>query len=472
MDKLRDNFKKIGPWLIVTFSTVILFEVLEHFAEVRAVMSNVLSVIMPFVVGAALAWLLDIPARKIEEKWVHNRGAAIAITLFGVILAVYLLGATVIPQVRDSATDFSTNISVYADNLQKLIQKTIAYTEKLPFHDKLNLENGLEMIVNDWESIWNGIKELASNYSDSIFEYGKAIGQGFASSLIAIAAMIFILIEKEHLLHTIKKLGKAVFSEKLYTEIARICTLSDKMLSGFLIGKFLDSAIIGVITAIVMSIFHMPLVALISVIVAVTNIIPVVGPIIGGGIGGVLILFVSPKSLIPFLILILVIQQVDGNIIGPKILGDNVGMPTTWTLFAIIVGGKLFGIVGMVLGVPVFAVIYTLIREFISKRLEEKGYSDMLKPTPTEQRRLERKEAKRQRLEERLKRKHKNVPVEEEYEAESEDQQELIREAACEDETLYRDSVCENEASCNAEAIHDEEESSDADKSDESSGKE
>ena len=126
----------------------------------------------------------------------------------------------------------------------------------------------------------------------------------------------------------------------------------------------------------------------------------------------------------------------------------------------------------MVLGVPVFAVIYTLIREFISKRLEEKGYSDMLKPTPTEQRRLDRKEAKRQRLEERLKRKHKNVPVEEEYEAESEDQQELIREAACEDETLYRDSVCENEASCNAEAIHDEEESSDADKSDESSGKE
>jgi predicted PurR-regulated permease PerM len=150
------------------------------------------------------------------------------------------------------------------------------------------------------------------------------------------------------------------------------------MLSDFLLGKFADSVVIAAITAIVMAIFRMPLVALISVIVGITNMVPVAGPFIGGGIGGVIILLVSPKSLIPFLIMILAIQQLDGNIIGPKILGDRVGLPTIWTLFAIIVGGKLFGIVGMVLGVPIFAVIYTLVKEFVEKQLKKKGEVELL----------------------------------------------------------------------------------------------
>ena len=122
----------------------------------------------------------------------------------------------------------------------------------------------------------------------------------------------------------------------------------------------------------------MPLVALISVIVGITNFVPYFGPFVGAIIGGIFIFLVSPKSLIPFLIMILAIQQLDGNLIGPKILGNTVGLPTVWTLFAIVIGGKLFGIFGIVLGVPIFAVIYTLVKEGVELQLQKKGASDML----------------------------------------------------------------------------------------------
>lgn len=370
MNQFQNMLKKTGPWLLTALLAITFYEVLEHFQSVVEVFRNVISIIMPFLVGIAFAWLLDIPVRKLQEKLIKKRGIAVFVVLICVGLLLWLLVAMVVPQVRDSAADFSYNMSTYIDNLINLLQK-------LPLSKKLNFDS-LESFLSSWESLSQQLFDWLSSYSGDIFEYGKAIGQGVISSIIALAAMLFILLDKNHLLAQVKKFGRAVLPENFYKESIRIWHLSDKMLSDFLMGKFLDSLVIGIITAIVMSIFRMPLVALISVIVGITNVIPVAGPFIGGGIGGVIILLVSPKSLIPFLIMILAIQQLDGNIIGPKILGDTVGLPTIWTLFAIVVGGKLFGIAGMVLGVPVFAVIYTLIKEFVEKQLRKKGAYDML----------------------------------------------------------------------------------------------
>lgn len=370
MNRFQSMFKKTGPWLVTALIAITFYEVLEHFQSVAAVFQNVVSVLMPFFVGAALAWLLDIPIRKLQERLIKKRVIAVLVVLVGVGLLIWLLVAAVVPQVEDSAADFTSNISTYFDNLMNLI-------EKLPLSKKMNFDS-LESFLSSWEDLSQQLFNWMSNYSNSIFEYGKAIGQGVVSFVVALAAALFILLDEDHLLAQIKMLGRAVMSENFYKESLRIWHLADKMLSDFLLGKFADSLVIGIITAIVMSIFKMPLVALISVIVGITNIIPVVGPFIGGGIGGIIILLVSPKSLIPFLIMILAIQQLDGNIIGPKILGDTVGLPTIWTLFAIIVGGKLFGIVGMVFGVPIFAVLYTLIKEFVEKRLKKKGAVEML----------------------------------------------------------------------------------------------
>lgn len=370
MNQFQNMLKKTGPWLLTALVAITFYEVLEHFQSVLNICDKVISILMPFFVGIALAWLLDIPTRKLQEKLIKKRAIAVIVVLIGVGLLIWLLVAMVVPQVRDSATDFAKNLSMYFDNLMNLL-------EKLPLSEKWNFDN-LKSFLSNWENISKQLFDWVGNYSGSIFEYGVAIGQGLISAIISIAAMLFIMFDKDHLLTQIKMVARATLSENLYNESLRIWHLADKMLSGFLMGKMADSIVIAAITAIVMSIFQMPLVALISVIVGITNMIPVAGPFIGGGIGGVIILLVSPKSLIPFLIMILAIQQLDGNIIGPKILGDTVGLPTVWTLFAIVVGGKLFGIVGMVLGVPIFAVIYTLIKEFVEKQLKKKGETKLL----------------------------------------------------------------------------------------------
>ena len=370
MNRFQEIVRKNGPLLIVALISIAFYEVLEHFGQVFTAFQNAFNLLMPFWVGIGLAWLLDIPTRKLQEKWIKRRSLAVLVVLVCVGILLWLLGVIVVPQVRDSIIDFMNNFSDYSDNL-------LATIKGLPFSQALDMKN-LEDILGDWQKLSEQIVEWFGDYSKNIFEYGKAIGHTLYEAVIAFAAMLFILLDKDHLVAEIKMVSRALFSETVYNELLRIWHLSDKMLSGFLLGKFADSLIVGLITAVTMLIFKMPLASLISMIVCVTNIIPVAGPFIGGGIGAVILLLVSPKSVIPFLIMILIIQQLDGNIIGPKILGDRVGLPTIWSLFAIVIGGKIGGPVGMVLGVPIFAVFYTLVKDFVEKQLIKKGATEMI----------------------------------------------------------------------------------------------
>lgn len=370
MNRFQEIVRKNGPLLIVALISIAFYEVLEHFGQVFTAFQNAFNLLMPFWVGIGLAWLLDIPTRKLQEKWIKRRSLAVLVVLVCVGILLWLLGVIVVPQVRDSIIDFMNNFSDYSDNL-------LATIKELPFSQALDMKN-LEEVLGDWQKLSEQIVEWFGDYSKNIFEYGKAIGHTLYEAVIAFAAMLFILLDKDHLVAEIKMVCRALFSETVYNELLRIWHLSDKMLSGFLLGKFADSLIVGLITAVTMLIFKMPLASLISVIVCITNIIPVAGPFIGGGIGAVILLLVSPKSVIPFLIMILIIQQLDGNIIGPKILGDRVGLPTIWSLFAIVIGGKIGGPVGMVLGVPIFAVFYTLVKEFVEKQLIKKGATEMI----------------------------------------------------------------------------------------------
>lgn len=370
MNRFQEIVRKNGPLLIVALISIAFYEVLEHFGQVLTAFQNAFNLLMPFWVGIGLAWLLDIPTRKLQEKWIKRRSLAVLVVLVCVGILLWLLGVIVVPQVRDSIIDFMNNFSDYSDNL-------LATIKELPFSQALDMKN-LEEVLGDWQKLSEQIVEWFGDYSKNIFEYGKAIGHTLYEAVIAFAAMLFILLDKDHLVAEIKMFCRALFSETVYNELLRIWHLSDKMLSGFLLGKFADSLIVGLITAVTMLIFKMPLASLISVIVCITNIIPVAGPFIGGGIGAVILLLVSPKSVIPFLIMILIIQQLDGNIIGPKILGDRVGLPTIWSLFAIVIGGKIGGPVGMVLGVPIFAVFYTLVKEFVEKQLIKKGATEMI----------------------------------------------------------------------------------------------
>ncbi len=360
MERLKETIDKMRPWILVVLIGITFYEVLEHLVPVWKAVSTIASVFMPFVVGAALAWLLDIPVRRLESTKVMKRGLAITIVLVGVILSFVLLVEMVVPQLTLSAKSFMENAPDYIQNVEDFVKK-------IPVVNQLDVS---QSVLFDWDMISSKGVDLLSNYGGSLLSYGMEFGSSLLSVLTSIVFSVYVLLEKDNMVRQMKMIFKALFSLKICEGILHIYNLADKMMTGFLVGKIIDSLIIGVLTAVLMTIFHIPFVPLISVLVGITNIIPIFGPIIGGVIGAVLILLAEPSHFIVFVILIIIIQQTDGHFIGPKILGDTVGLSTAWTLFAILIGGELFGFAGMVLGVPVFAVMYSLIREFIYKRLE------------------------------------------------------------------------------------------------------
>lgn len=360
MERLKETIDKMRPWILVVLIGITFYEVLEHLVPVWKAVSTIASVFMPFVVGAALAWLLDIPVRRLELTKVMKRGLAITIVLVGVILFFVLLVEMVVPQLTLSAKSFMENAPDYIQNVEDFVKK-------IPVVNQLDVS---QSVLFDWDMISSKGVDLLSNYGGSLLSYGMEFGSSLLSVLTSIVFSVYVLLEKDNMVRQMKMIFKALFSPKICEGILHIYNLADKMMTGFLVGKIIDSLIIGVLTAVLMTIFHIPFVPLISVLVGITNIIPIFGPIIGGVIGAVLILLAEPSHFIVFVILIIIIQQTDGHFIGPKILGDTVGLSTAWTLFAILIGGELFGFAGMVLGVPVFAVMYSLIREFIYKRLE------------------------------------------------------------------------------------------------------
>lgn len=364
---MKETMKNMSPWIIVVLIGITFFEVLENIKIVCHGLSIVISVFMPFLVGIALAWLLDIPVRKLEATKVMKRGLAIFLVLIGVTLAIVLLIEMVVPQIIISADSFMENVPAYIENVEVFI-------EKIPYVKDLDINKTL---LGNSDTITKKCMELLSDYGQNLLSYGMEFGSSVLSVITSVVFSVYVLLEKDHMVRQLKLLLKALFPQNVCRGMMHIYQLSDKMMTGFLMGKLLDSFIIGVLTAVLMSLFHIPFVSLISVLVGVTNIIPVFGPIIGGAIGAVLILLAEPKYFIIFVILIIIIQQVDGHFIGPKILGDTVGLSTAWTLFAILIGGELFGFSGMILGVPVFAVIYSLIREFVYKRL---GMEEALQP--------------------------------------------------------------------------------------------
>lgn len=360
MERLKETIDKMRPWILVVLIGITFYEVLEHLVPVWKAVSTIASVFMPFVVGAALAWLLDIPVRRLESTKVMKRGLAITIVLVGVILFFVLLVEMVVPQLTLSAKSFMENAPDYIQNVEDFVKK-------IPVVNQLDIS---QSVLFDWDMISSKGVDLLSNYGGNLLTYGMEFGSSLLSVLTSIVFSVYVLLEKDNMVRQMKMIFKALFSPKICEGILHIYNLADKMMTGFLVGKIIDSLIIGVLTAVLMTIFHIPFVPLISVLVGITNIIPIFGPIIGGVIGAVLILLAEPSRFIVFVILIIIIQQTDGHFIGPKILGDTVGLSTAWTLFAILIGGELFGFAGMVLGVPVFAVMYSLIREFIYKRLE------------------------------------------------------------------------------------------------------
>ena len=368
--------------LIVVLIGIIFYFALYRYGEVRAKIVMITGVASPFIVGFAIAYLLNTPTtffeKKVYAKHRHSRTLAI-VTVY--VLAAALLAILlnlILPQVWKSAVELVNNMSSYMRQLDTLVQELIV---------RFNLDGeGIDRLLEEYQKF---INSLTSSVIDQVqkalpqlLNFGVAVGSGLISALTALIASIYMLSGKNRLIPQLKKLIYAVVPQKKAARFLRVCSQANQIFVGFINGKLIDSAIIGVLCFILNLILRIPYNILIAVVVGVTNVIPFFGPIIGAVPCVMILIIVDPWAALRFGILVLALQQFDGNILGPKILGDSTGLSAIWVLVSIVVCGGLFGFPGMLLGVPTFAVIYALVREWVNQRLEKKGIDGDGQPLP------------------------------------------------------------------------------------------
>ncbi|MBR5370938.1 MAG: AI-2E family transporter [Oscillospiraceae bacterium] len=389
MDKRHKSIAKTAIW---AFTICLLIGIgVWRFDVVMGVVKDVIAVFAPVIWGLVISYLFN-PLMNWIERQVkrltdrqkpHPRLArviSVAVTILALLAVIFGLLASIVPELLSSLKSLFVNLPTYLTNIGDWVESRIAGMEQ----DQPQLH---DMLSNAWVSAQDTVNSFAGQFEpklDSIASGGANIItaitsgafsfiHGIADFLIGIIFAIYLLYNKERYIAQMRKLLYATLPEERVHKFLNIGSHVSYTFMHFLSGKTLDSLIIGLLCFIGMTILDMPYIPLISIVVGITNIIPFFGPIIGAIPCGVLILLSEPGKVIPFAIFILVLQQFDGNILGPKILGDQLGLPMFWTLFAIIVGGGLFGFIGMVAFVPIFAAVYTLMSDFLQEKLKSKG---------------------------------------------------------------------------------------------------
>ena len=356
-------------WFCVVGACIAFYLLLNNLGYFLGRIGIFINILSPFAGGIVIAYILDpmvkfFYARLFKEKK-STRGFAILLAYAVAILLLMLLAWLVVPQIVNSIGMLFTNFPSYIQGVQEML----LYVQS---EYGVDLQQATKML-DDSEAMVKEIYAMATNAMPQIVASIGSVASNFVAIFTSIAASIYMLADKNHLLHQLRTLAHAFLPEKVASNTLRICHYANVNFTGFFVGKIIDSAIIGVITFVAMTILRLDFAVLISVFIGITNIIPVFGPFIGAIPSVFILLLIDPLQAVIFCVLILIIQQLDGNFIGPKILGSSIGISALWILFSIVVGGDLFGIVGMVVGVPVFATLYGLAQEFVHYALDKRG---------------------------------------------------------------------------------------------------
>ena len=372
-------FKKSRLWVAALIITVI--AILFHFALQSGLFTKLFSVLEPILIGLCLAYLLN-PLVKLLEKCFFKlfgkrakkkgklqkfcRALAVLLSILLALGLISLIVYLIIPQL------YATIAGLVGD-LPTMIENTIQWYNRTV--------DGNEILQSLGDSLFTGFKNWVKGIDTATilntllkFTSGAYVAVvTIVHIIIGFILAIYLLYSRETLCAQAKRLCYALFDNDKVNAVLRTTREGHKIMSRFIIGKLIDSVIVGVLCFILMLILRLPYALLVSVVIGVTNVIPYFGPFIGGIPSALLILLTDPIQGLTFIIMILILQQVDGNFIGPKILGDRIGLPPFWVMFAIIVGGGLFGFLGMVLGVPMLAIIFFVMRQISDRRLEAKS---------------------------------------------------------------------------------------------------
>lgn len=386
-DVLKIDFNKkyntISAYCIFTFAVCLILVILcLKSSVIGGYIKEFFRVIAPVTWGVVIAYICNpmlksfekIFAKLIERRKPHpkiNRCLSIAVSITILIAIISILLIIVIIQVRDSIMEILNNIPTYISQLETLITKWLGDYPEVVHYFESQLETIQPKIIDYANGLLNSLGDISMKLKDGAIIFIVALKDFVIGFIVA----IYLLYSKETFMAQARKIIYAIFPRGMSKTILRISSKANRTLSGFVSGKLLDSLLIGILCFICMSIMKMEFTALISVIIGVTNVIPFFGPFFGAIPSAFLLLISAPKQVIPFIVFILILQQFDGNILGPKILGDSTGLTPFWVMFAIFVGGGLFGFAGMLLGVPFFAVIYALISESVAFLLKKKRLS-------------------------------------------------------------------------------------------------
>ena len=388
MRRIQDRYVKLGLTVFAAGAAlIVLYQVIVHFDKVQEGLSVIRDILSPFIFGLVMAYLLcpvyntvvrrmyhvlkdRLPRRKMALRWARVMGTIMAmLTLTGIVGGLFAL---VLPETVRSILGL---IQMLPDRLTDLIEwgENTFTADRYP-----EAAQAIEVLIKKFRDTF--MEWTENDLMPMVGEYMAQISMGvyitlrtLLNLLIGIIVCVYFLNSKELIKAQTKKLISATMNKEKSDEIFEFAYFTNRTFGGFVNGKLIDSLIIGILCFILMTIFKLPYTILVSTIVGVTNFIPFFGPFIGAIPSALIICLASPVKALYFLLLVLGLQQFDGNILGPKILGGTTGLSSFWVMFAIIVGGGLFGFTGMVLGVPVFAVIYYYFSRYIKKRLARKN---------------------------------------------------------------------------------------------------
>ena len=378
---MRIEKKTLQKLFFAAAGCVVLYWVLHETEQFKNIWKSIMDIISPFVLGAALAFILNVPMRAFE-RWLKGvkqdgwrRALAMLMTFVAIGLVLFGVFRLLIPQLVET---FNSLVPKLVEFFSRMEQNFRAFLEKNPeLLDWVYANTGMESV--NWGDLIQKTAAVLTN-SVSVIAAGafSAVGSltgAIVNVFIGIVFALYCLSCKEKLVRQGKKVLYAFLPERISDEALRILRLTNSTFSGFISGQCLEAVILGCLFAVAMAIFRMPYISLISVLIGVTALVPLVGGFVGCFFGAFFILVNDPVQALIFVIMFLVIQQIEGNLIYPKVVGNSIGLPGMWVLVAVTVGGELMGVAGMLVMIPVTSVLYALLREVTNKRLERRNIS-------------------------------------------------------------------------------------------------
>lgn len=387
MNFSKENIKQIRSLIVFT---LLLLIGLWKYEVVLDILGFVWGIISPFIIGGAIAFILNVPmnfiqknlfeknkyfqtekGKKLRDKLENTVSLVITIFLVISILAVVIF--VVVPQLGKTFVTLKRNIEVF---IPKIMADIATLFENNP--QILGELNGLQL---DWKQLnWDNIlttiidffRHGAGSVLGSTYQAAKGIVSGMATFFIAFVFACYILLQKKKLAVQIRKVMYAYLKTEQVEKILDVCSLTYKTFSSFLTGQCMEAVILGTMFFVTMGLLKFPYALLVGMLIAVTALVPIFGAFIGCAVGVFLIVMVSPVKALAFIVLFLVLQQIEGNLIYPHVVGNSVGLPSMWVLVAVTLGSSLMGIVGMLVFIPITSVIYSLLRRSVYARLEQK----------------------------------------------------------------------------------------------------